>query len=181
MNKIEAHAALDTLLGKEITILEQITNLTVDLFTQKTATEKAEITTALTAKQACTIKLLRNTLHNLTKPGSGNSRNYDNKTLVQMSKMAPSFEETTKAYDFWQDFAEYCDTYEVKIRDKVVLLRSQVSSHPRGQVWFTHHVFYRMDSISDTELKSAFFSGFLEANWQTERLLELMDIRWITH
>jgi thymidine phosphorylase len=52
MNKLEAHTALDTLQGKQIKLLEEITNLTVDLLSQKIATEKAEITTTLAVKQA---------------------------------------------------------------------------------------------------------------------------------
>jgi thymidine phosphorylase len=52
MNKLEAHTALDTLQGKQIKLLEEITNLTVDLLSQKTATEKAETTTTLAVKQA---------------------------------------------------------------------------------------------------------------------------------
>ncbi len=59
-----------------------------------------------------------------------------------------------------------------------MVLLALLGDHPRCLTWYTDEVHAIAESISLPTLKKLCYSAFLDVNWQTARLMELMDTRF---
>ena len=100
------------------------------------------------------------------------------KTCLRIAASMTKLHSRDKPEEFWHKFNQTCEAYHLKARESVLLLHALIGDHHLGLSWYTNHIHYRAETITMQELKLAFYQGFLEANWQTERLMTLMDVRY---
>ena len=141
---------------------------------------KAAAEAALEKKQK-SLQTLEKSLAMLVKPQAKNST----KSLVDMQKTSlrvagtlKKFKASTPPEVFWHQYQQGVKTYHLQDREAIMLLHSLVTEHPMGTNWYANNVQEAADALTVAEVKNLFYSEFLEANWQTARLMDLMDIRY---
>ena len=100
------------------------------------------------------------------------------KTSLRVAGTFQKFKKNTPPEVFWHQFEQGVKTYHLSSREAVMVLHALITEHPRGSNWYANNVQECSSLITLAQVKNLFYAEFLEANWQTARLMELMDIRY---
>ena len=100
------------------------------------------------------------------------------KTSLRVAGTFQKFKKNTPPEVFWHQFQQGVKTYHLSSREAVMVLHALITEHPRGSNWYANNVQECSSLITLAQVKNLFYAEFLEANWQTARLMELMDIRY---
>ena len=100
------------------------------------------------------------------------------KTSLRVASTLKKFKQSTPPEVFWHQFQQGIKTYHLNDREGVMVLHSLITEHPMGSNWYANNIQENSDTITLVQVKKLFYKEFLEPNWQTARLMELMDIRF---
>jgi hypothetical protein len=105
--------------------------------------------------------------------------------IVEMQKKCLRIAGTMKKFTpkdepelFWHKFQQSCENYQLIDRESVMVLHALLGEHSDALTWYSTTVHQQVDSVKLKDLKTLFYTAFLEADWQTARLMQLMDIRY---
>ena len=101
------------------------------------------------------------------------------KTCLRIASQMSKLKANEKPEEFWHKFKQTCEAFRLKDSEAVLLLHALINEHPLGLPWYTNHIHHQAGVITMQELKESFYQGFLDGNWQTERIMSLMDVRFL--
>jgi hypothetical protein len=99
--------------------------------------------------------------------------------VLKLAASMPKLKKNAKADTFWLNFEQTVDSWQLIATDAILLLRQLIDEHPKGLGWYGTHVYPVRNTLSMSNLKTLFYQGFLEADWQTDRLISLIEIRYL--
>ena len=107
------------------------------------------------------------------------------KNLMEMQKTSLRVAGTLKKFKtnvppevVRHQFQQGIKTYHLSAREAIMVLHALITEHPRRSNWYANNIQDCSNVITLAQVKKLFYAEFLEANWQTARLMELMDIRY---
>jgi hypothetical protein len=99
--------------------------------------------------------------------------------VLKLAASMPKLKSNVKADTFWLNFEQTVDSWQLNATDAILLLRQLIDEHPKGLGWYGTHVYPVRNTIIMPNLKTLFYQGFLDADWQTDRLISLIEIRYL--